>query len=483
MVIRQANLKRNFMWQSATQILSMILPLVTSPILSRALGVEGVGIYAYVTAVQGYFIMAANLGIYKYGLREIAKVRDDEHELSRVFWEIWWIHAILSATVAIAYLVFAFMFVSYRTYFLICFMGFLANVFNLNWLFSGVEDIRRIAIRDITTKVVSFVLVVLLVRDESDLGIYFIIMQTSALVAGAIYWFGAPQYIHWEHASWRGMMAHYRGLMILSVPVAIESIYTSIGRVLLGTMADQSQVGYFDNADKALIARTIIWSLTTVLMPRMASVLNKKDTGQFDRLMGKAVNIIMVLACAFGFGTAAVGDTFAVLFWGSEFEPSGVLISIMALAMPGMALARVVREQYLIPLSRNREYLVATLIGTVANIVMNIALIPFLGARGSAIAVFCTEYMICIVQIVLTRNELDMKRYLHRTGVYPIFGMIMFGIVKLVACLPIELWVSLLVQIGVGAFVYGGSCIIYWKYTKQTQYFDLCSSFFRRFLR
>ena len=41
------SVKINFIYQSAYQILNIILPLITTPYISRVLGAEGIGIYSY----------------------------------------------------------------------------------------------------------------------------------------------------------------------------------------------------------------------------------------------------------------------------------------------------------------------------------------------------------------------------------------------------------------------------------------------------
>lgn len=54
------------------QILAIIVPLITSPYLSRVLGVEKIGIDSYTGSVVFYFVIFATLGINNYGNRTIA---------------------------------------------------------------------------------------------------------------------------------------------------------------------------------------------------------------------------------------------------------------------------------------------------------------------------------------------------------------------------------------------------------------------------
>ena len=72
----------------------MILPLITTPYVSRVLGADGIGTYSYASSFQTYFAMFAQLGIPTYGIRACAQVRDDQEELTRTTQEIFIINMI-----------------------------------------------------------------------------------------------------------------------------------------------------------------------------------------------------------------------------------------------------------------------------------------------------------------------------------------------------------------------------------------------------
>ena len=79
---------KNYMYNLIYQVLIMILPLVTTPYLSRVLGAEGVGIYGYTFSIVTYFILIGSLGIALYGQREIAYVQDNPEKRKKVFLEL-----------------------------------------------------------------------------------------------------------------------------------------------------------------------------------------------------------------------------------------------------------------------------------------------------------------------------------------------------------------------------------------------------------
>ena len=51
------SIKKNYMYNLIYQILVIILPLITTPYLSRVLGAEGIGIYSYTLSITTYFIL------------------------------------------------------------------------------------------------------------------------------------------------------------------------------------------------------------------------------------------------------------------------------------------------------------------------------------------------------------------------------------------------------------------------------------------
>ena len=70
----------NYLFNAAHSMLSIIIPLITIPYVSRILLPEGMGQISYVQNIASYFIFFASLGIPNYGIREIAKNKDNIEE-------------------------------------------------------------------------------------------------------------------------------------------------------------------------------------------------------------------------------------------------------------------------------------------------------------------------------------------------------------------------------------------------------------------
>ena len=66
------SITKNYIYNLSYQILVLILPIITTPYISRILGAENIGIYSYTLSISAYFILFGSLGIALYGKREIA---------------------------------------------------------------------------------------------------------------------------------------------------------------------------------------------------------------------------------------------------------------------------------------------------------------------------------------------------------------------------------------------------------------------------
>ena len=82
------SLKANLALNIFYEVLLIVVPLITTPYISRVLRPEGVGIFSYTSSLATYFTMVAVIGTTNYGKREIARLRDNKVAYSRAFWEI-----------------------------------------------------------------------------------------------------------------------------------------------------------------------------------------------------------------------------------------------------------------------------------------------------------------------------------------------------------------------------------------------------------
>ncbi|WP_161900985.1 oligosaccharide flippase family protein, partial [Candidatus Enterococcus willemsii] len=161
------NTINNFIYQSIFQITKIVLPIITIPLVSDALGPHGIGMYNYTNSIAQYFVLFAGLGIGVYGNREIAVNRDNKITLSRTFWELFTMSFYISMVSVIIYFIVV-TFSANRAYFYLQSLIIIAAVFDISWFFMGIEDFKKTSLSSLFSQVISFFLIVFFIKDGDD---------------------------------------------------------------------------------------------------------------------------------------------------------------------------------------------------------------------------------------------------------------------------------------------------------------------------
>ncbi len=175
--------KKNAMYNIGYRMFSVLLPLVTAPYLSRVVGREGVGLYSYAWSVSYIFCLIGMLGLNDYGVRSIAKVRDDREKLNRTFSAIWQMQLLVAGAALAAWLVYVFFVAGEEK--VIAFNLTLMSVsclVSFDWCLMGMDIFRPIALRNTFVKLAAAACVFIFVRSRDDLWIYALVWSLSTFL-------------------------------------------------------------------------------------------------------------------------------------------------------------------------------------------------------------------------------------------------------------------------------------------------------------
>jgi O-antigen/teichoic acid export membrane protein len=461
--------KKSFAYQSMYQVTSMLLPLVTSPYLARTLGAEKIGVYSYSYAISFYFMMFALLGIGNYGNKAIASARDNPEKLNKTFSSLLYIHVFFCVIALLAYYVFVCTFVmNERFVLLIQGLWIFSALFDVSWFFFGMERFKVTAICNTIAKIVMTAFVFLFVKTTNDVWIYCLIMGGGTLCSQLVLWPLMKNYVKIVWVPWKELKPHIAPMVVLFIPVIAISLYRYVDKIMLGVISTKSEVGYFENAEKAMgIPVSVINSFGIVMLSRMSNIFSKDREKEGLVYIGKSIEWIMCFTCAMAFGMCAVAKNFSVLFWGEGFERSGYLLQYLCVSILFMCFANVLRTQYLIPKGKNSCYVVSVGLGALVNIVVNVIMIPKYGAYGAVLGTVCAEAMVCLVQMYCVRREIPLFAYVKKSLIFVFFGGLMYLPVKYVGAMCNNLVMSLFVQIAIGMLVYLVLSCSYFAATKN----------------
>lgn len=413
--MKHKNIVMNFFYQGSYQLLVVLLPIITVPIVSRALQPSGVGTWNYVNSIVSYFTLVAGLGLSTYGVREIAYVRNDKEKLSRKFWEIQSFNVVFSSATLVVYCVYA-AFSDFSTLFFLQSMSVLATLLDISWFFQGIEDFKRISIVNIAVKVITFVLTVSFIREKSDLALYVGIISLSSLISGIAFWFFLRKRIEWVRVSWKSIWGHFRPALRFFIVKVASTLFNNLNKTILGIMATMSMVGIFSNSVVIVMTITTLFNaLNTVLLPRMSSLQQGNHESEMLSLLKKAINVQVFMTSGAMFITLGVIPELVQWFLGSSFSEVVYVVPILVPVMMFASIQQAIANMYLVPKDKISSYTRTIIVGTIIDIVLCVLLIPRFGAYGTAIGYTVGQAYLAFSRVFILSRETPFRfdvRYL-----------------------------------------------------------------------
>lgn len=451
------NLKKNFIMNFIKILVNLIFPLITFPYISRILLPEGIGRVTFVQSINNYFLLFINLRIPLYGIREIARVRNNKLEESKVFSEI------LSLNILTTIIGIIFYFIFYqlniikddKEIFLIFSIVLLLNFFSVDWFFQGIEDYKYITIRTIIIKIISFIFLIIFVKEKSDIYKYVIIVVFSLVGSNFFNIIRALKIVKLELKE-LNIKRHLKGILIIfSMNLAI-SIYTNLDSVMLGSYGSKYALGIYSAASKIIhLILGIITSLGAVLLPRISSYISEKKEEEIKIILEKTFSFLIALIIPSIIGLYFTGNEIIRLFAGKEYIEAVITLRILSFIILFIGFSNFVGIQILYPRGEEKKVFYSVLIGAIVNFSLNLYLIPKYLQNGAAIATCIAELMVIVVQIYLGSKYLNFKMFNWNNFKFIISSCAMGIILYFVQDLKLNILINLIIKIifGIGSYI------------------------------
>ena len=447
---------KNYIYNLAYQILILILPLVTTPYISRVLGAENIGIYSFALSISAFFILFGSLGIALYGKREIAYLQKDKKGYSKTFWEIFILRII---TMSISLIIFYFTFAlngEYKIYYRILILEIIANCIDISWFFQGLEEFKKTVIRNMIVKLISVACIFIFVKSRQDLSIYFIIYVLSILIGNASLWLYIPKFLKRIKIRELEIFKHIKPTIGLFIPQIAIEVYTLLDRTMIGMIiTDKSEVGFYDQGQKIIkMLLTIITALGTVMLPRIANNYANGKKKKIIKYMRKSFNLVYFLSFPMIFGIISISKNFVPKFFGQGYDKVAIIMNVISPIILFIGISNVIGTQYLLPTKRQKEYTISVVCGAVINFIMNFCLIYKFGAIGASIGTVVAEFTVAAVQIYFVRKDFKLRNIFGLMKKYIIASLIMFIICMLISNIVRKPYFSMALQCSIGCIVY-----------------------------
>lgn len=445
---------KNFIYNIVYQLLLYIIPLVLTPYISRTLGAEKIGIYAYTYSIVYYFMLATLLGINNYGSRSIAKNSYDEEKMSNIFSEIYGLQLRIGFIMLIIYnFIIMFIIKQYTFLFFIHNLFLLSAILDINWLYFGIEKFKVTISRNIIIKILSLILIIIFVKKPDDLWIYTLIMALSNFVSQIYLFVILKKYTKFKIKPNKIVLKHLKSCLVLFIPVIAYGIYRVMDKTMIGALASAKELGFYDNSEKIInIPISFLTAMGTVMIPFMSKKSNNE--AKINEKIMSSFELCFCIIIPMIFGLIAISHDFSLIYFGNEFEKCGIIIKCLTPSILFASIANIIRTNYLIPFEKDKIYVISTIIGAVINLILNLIFIKQYGALGACIGTIAAEFFVMFYQIICVRKNIDILNMLKILIKYIIKGLIMYIVILIIGNFISNMYIRMISQIIISIIVY-----------------------------
>ena len=244
---------------------------------------------------------------------------------------------------------------------------------------------------------------------------------------------------------------------MLFLPQVAISLYVVLDRTLLGVLGSYSDVGIYEQGQKLTsILLTVVSSLGTVMLPRVSNLLSDNKHKEAGNMVKFSFTLYNLIIFPMVFGLLAVNEIFIKLFLGESFQDVKYVIYRITINIMFIGWTNILGFQVLVVRDKNKEFMLSTTIPAVVSVLVNLAMIPWLGYIGASITSVIVEFLVFAIQWYYSRNIIN-KGLLFNTELLKIIiaALSMFTVIEGAKMLfSLSGLIGLVVYVLVGGTIY-----------------------------
>ncbi|MCD6570729.1 MAG: flippase [Deltaproteobacteria bacterium] len=412
-------------------IVSKILGFFYIMYAARYLGAAGFGVLAFALAFAGIFGVLADIGLQPLTIREVARNKLLTHKYLK---NVAFIKILLSiGTFGLMTLTITLLGYPEQTVKVVCFIGLSVILVSfsemINSIFQAFERMEFVSVGQILKNLLLLCGILFAVKmGFSVVGIASIYLITSIIVVIYSYvilnWktLGTSyKWIPWDiEIDWGFWKSIIKKALPFGLSAIFVMVYFWIDSVMLSLMKGDEVVGWYNASYRLVFVLMFIpGSLVNAIFP-VVSKYYRTSQESLVSVYRRAFKYLFILGLPIGVGTTFLADRIIPIIYGASYGPSigalqiliwaGVLLFITPLF--GTVLASIDRQDL---------GMWAVGICAIANIVINLLLIPKFSYTGASIATVITEGIGFVLQFYFVSKYLYRIR-LSQKSIMPILA-------------------------------------------------------------
>ncbi len=213
---------------------------------------------------------------------------------------------------------------------------------------------------------------------------------------------GEHLYLSLDTQEWRNLL---RGGAPIGLRGILKGLSFRIDAIMLGLFREASELGWYGAAYKLLEASFFFQeAVNTSFQPAISRAYGRSDHGLAADLYGRAYKLMLILGGVLAATAFLFADPLILLLFGEEFARSSGALEVLVWAMVFM-FASTTSCTLLDAVESGIKTVRPYAIAAVANIVLNLALIPRYGYMGAAWSTLATELFLAVSMLKVSHAK------------------------------------------------------------------------------
>lgn len=398
----------NMFWLFVSEVCTKGIYFLISLYLARVLGAAGFGQFSLAVAAGVYMWAVVDMGVASYGMREVARSRENASEILNALNSMRLVIAVVLLMVLITAL--SIVSVSSETRLVIIFGCFyvVASALSPDWVFRGMERMEYIALSNAALATTFLAAVLVFVKSPADtIGAVFY-RSASFFIATviALIMLKKKENIVFSFklsvSKWR---LHVKESFYFAVVGALNIVALYIPLFFLGAWASMEEVGVFSAPQRIITAIIMLPAIITAAAYPTLSNLFAADKEKFNKAHKSFERLMLYIGAPIGVMGTLLSKKIVTTLFGSGYSSGSAMFGIMIWLVPLMFL----RVNYGVTLASaglHRFNMFATGSGALTAILICLFLVPGYGGIGASFSLVGGELVALLIMGLIFGRKL-----------------------------------------------------------------------------
>lgn len=337
----------NVLSLGAIDFLGMLIPIITMPIITRAIGLELYGQYLLFVTMLTFGHTIIDYGVQYSGVRVAAKNRANKLALETVYADYQGLRFVLSGVFFLFSSLYVVIVFNSLWYLIPLFLYILGYLLTSAWFFQGAALTKYLSIASISNKILLLIAIVVFIKSKDDFFLLVLFTTIPIFITSILLLFFLRSRYQIKLFSLNNIKRTVNDGLSVFIGLLAPNLYNAIPLMLLGNYADKLE---FANFAISLKVCGVIFMLQNVVAKSIYPITSRNKNGFKPTLF---LNLLIVIPCVlilFFFGS----DLIKVIL-GVSLE-SDIYIKVISTSLIFVAISNSFSVGYFLPNNLDVEY-------------------------------------------------------------------------------------------------------------------------------